>query len=272
MHMFRFNIARLFATTAIAFTVLFSSCSKDDDDIVVAKPTVSGMEVGASNSHIGYIGSDLHVEAEIEAAGKIKAVEVEIHKEDGTGWTFSQSFDDYVGLLNATFHKHIDIPSDAATGTYHFHFTVTDTKGNKTTVEEELKLEVSTDTQAPTITVSSAPTTNQEFGKGTAINISGHLSDNVSVGGILVALVRSDDTEVSTSTVIMVQYKSFQDITETDFNATINAGATYDNQSTPVLIQGDNAWRSGDYYILVRTWDGVGNVKDSQKYPIKITL
>lgn len=271
MSILKSNSLQLFATVMMAFSVLFTSCSKDDAD-TVDKPVITDMEVGSSNSHVGYIGSDLHVEAEIEASGKIKSITIAIHKEDGSGWTFSENFDDYSGQLNATFHKHIDIPADAATGSYHFHFTVTDMQGNQTTVEEELELEVSSDTEAPVITISNAPTANQEFSKGQRIGLSVRIADNMAVGGVMVALVRAEDTNPTPSTVIMMRYESFQDINETDFEASINAGAEYDNQATPVLIQGDNAWRSGDYYIFVRTWDGVGNVADSQKHPVKIKL
>jgi len=270
MNILNIRTVRILSVVVLSSALVFTSCDKDDD--ITSKPVITHVEVGASNSHKGYPGSDLHLAADVEAAGKISTIEVEIHKEDGSGWKFTQVYNEFSGLLNTAFHKHIDIPANAVTGSYHFHFTVTDMTGQQTTVEEELEIEISSDTEAPVITVTNSPQKNQEYKKGENINISGHISDNVSVGGILVALVRADDTQVSASTVIMMQYESFQDKNEINFNASISAGAQYDKQSTPALIQGNNAWRSGDYYILIRTWDSIGNTTNSQQYPVKINL
>jgi len=254
----------------LCFIAVLSACKKDKD-VVIAPPTISGLEVGIYNGKVGYVGSDLHLAADIEAAGKIKTIEVEIHKENGAGWEFTKVYDEFAGLLNTEFHKHVDIPSTAQTGEYHLHLKVTDMKGNQTEVESELELQVNTDTQAPTITVTTAPTANQPFNLGQSINISGTITDNVAVGGYLVALVRSG-TPVSNSTVIIMDLKYFQDQKQVSFNSSINAGAQYDKQATPALIQGDNAWQSGDYYILVRSWDSSGQTIDTQQYPIKVIL
>ena len=45
---------------------------------------ISDLELGISDSHVAYIGADLHVEAEIVAEGRIKLVMVEIHQEEGS--------------------------------------------------------------------------------------------------------------------------------------------------------------------------------------------
>ncbi len=261
------SVLALFLLLAVSFT----ACKKDKDE-VKPKPIISNLEVGAGNSKIGYVGADLHLEAEVEAAGKIKTIEVEIHKKSGEGWEFTQVFDEFAGQLNTVFHKHVDIPPTAQTGEYHLHLKVTDMAGTETEVESELELQVNTDTQAPTITVTTAPIANQQFTAGQSISISGTITDNVAVGGYVAMLVRSDDTQVSNTTVIIMDYKFYQDQNQVSFNATIKAGAQYDKQPTPVLIQGVNAWRTGDYYILLRSWDSSGKTIDSQKYPVKITL
>lgn len=122
--------------------LLFAACSKDDD-VLPAPPTISGVEIGAANSKIAYAGSDLHMEAEIEAAANIASVQLSIHPEGATGWDFDSVYTEgFKDLKNAEFHKHIDVPADAAVGHYHLHFTVTDAVGQKTEIEEEIEIQV----------------------------------------------------------------------------------------------------------------------------------
>lgn len=267
------NVKRL-ATAAIASAVLLTSCNRNDEDseAVVTKPTITKTEVGIRNSRIGYAGADLHLAAEIEAAGKISTVEVEIHKENGTGWKKKEIFNEFGGQLNTHFHKHIDIPASAELGEYHVHIVVKDHTGLETIFEEDIEIKKNTDSEAPKITIEQSPTSNQPFNLGESIRIKGTVGDNVNVGGYLAALVRSDDTQVSNTSVIIMDLQYFQDKQQVAFDAKINVGAAFDNQSTPVKIQGENAWRTGDYYILVRAWDNTGNITDTQKYPVKINL
>jgi hypothetical protein len=49
-------------------------------------------------------------------------------------------------------------------------------------------------------------------------------------------------------------------------------GAGYDNNMTPAPIEGDNAWQSGNYYILIKAVDAKGNWTYSIHYPIVINL
>ena len=249
--------------------LVLTSCEKDETP--ATKPAINGLELGTGNNHIAYIGSDMHVEAEIIAEGKINTVAVEIHREDGAGDEIEAEYTDYAGLKNASFHKHIDIPAETAAGEYHFHLTVTDMEGQTTTVEEDISIEVSTDAEKPVLSIANAPTQNQEFNAGQSISISGRVSDNVGVGGMMVALIKNP-AEVTEENVILMYLNYFQDKTEVEFNATIDAGAEYDKNITPALIQGANAWQSGAYYILVRAWDTIGNTIDSQLYPININL
>jgi len=112
-----------------------NSCKED-----VQKPQITLTELGLNNSKIAYIGGDLHVEADIVAEGNIKTVVIEIHPEGNASWEFDTIYNEFAGLKNATFHKHIDIPLTAEAGDYHFHFTVTDQNGNQTLVESELEI------------------------------------------------------------------------------------------------------------------------------------
>lgn len=117
-----------------------TSCNKNND--IVAKPIITGIEVGSGNNKVAYAGSDLHIEAEVTATATIENIVVEIHPEAGSGWEFSQAFTDgYTGNKNATLHEHIEIPANAVAGDYHLHIKVADKSGNVTVAESELKIE-----------------------------------------------------------------------------------------------------------------------------------
>ncbi|MDQ1772995.1 DUF4625 domain-containing protein [Labilibaculum sp. A4] len=270
------SIAFILAVMGIVF---FSSCDNNDDE-TVQKPVVSNLELGIGDSHIGYIGADLHIEAEIVAEGKIDKITVEIHQEEGSTDEIVVEYDEFAGLKNTTFHKHVDIPATTFAGTYHCHITVTDMDGNSTTVEEEVSIESMVDDKAPVITISSSPENGKNFANGETISISGSITDNISLAGLVVALVyetdKIADADVSgaanTKVIVMLHTHDFEDPDESDFSATIEVGAANDNNMTPVAIQGDNAWKSGNYYILVKSKDAMGNWAFSNHYPIVINL
>ncbi len=259
---------------SMAFMAAFTSCNKD------AKPVISNLIVGLNNSHVAYAGSDLHIEAEIVAEGKINKITVEIHKEEGSSDEIAVEYDEFKGLKNTNFHKHIYIPETTPLGSYHLHFTVSDMEGNTTTVEEEITIQELIDNEAPSLTISSAPTSGQAFANGGTISISGHVEDNVRLGGILVALVYESDnipdanvTADNSHVIVMLHMHNFgDDPDEYDFTAYITVGAANDNNITPAPIQGDNAWKTGNYYILVRVKDAKGNWTFSNHYPVVISL
>lgn len=126
--------------------ILFSqtSCSKDDEESINA-PKIELQELGADhdnpNNHIAQVGGEMHIEASINAPGKVKSIIVEIHQEEGD-FKHSQTYTDakYVGAINPTFHEHFEIPANAPAGEYHFHLTVIDELGQSGTAEANLKL------------------------------------------------------------------------------------------------------------------------------------
>ncbi|MCC8409811.1 DUF4625 domain-containing protein [Mucilaginibacter sp. UR6-1] len=135
----------------LAGVTLFSACSKDDNETPVGAPAIEGLEVGANNNKIAHPGNDLHIEAQITAAANIKDVVLEIHPENGSGWEVNTTYTEgFAGLKNAEFHKHIDVPADAAVGDYHGHLKVTDQNGRVTEAEFELKVEA--DPTLPSVT------------------------------------------------------------------------------------------------------------------------
>ncbi|MCU4158334.1 DUF4625 domain-containing protein [Carboxylicivirga sp. A043] len=274
----------LLMALAIISTLFVTSCDNDDN---TAKPVVTITELGYENSKIGYAGTDLHIEAEIVAEAGIKMVEIEVHPEGEhtkgatdeheDEWEETYTYE-YDGEKNTTFHEHIDIPVYAEAGDYHFHFVVTDMEGNQKAVEEELEVQLPIDANAPTVSVSSAPTANQQFNNGETITISGAVSDELALGGIYIGLVRDNqnltDADVNaTNTITLLHTHDFTSATAHDFTASIVVGAAEDNNITPKDITGDIAWQSANYYIIVKCKDAFGgNWTISQHYPIVINL
>lgn len=137
------NIRFFFLLSTILFGFL-SSCKKDNEEIpALAKPQISALEIGSGNNKTVQAGSDLHLEGDILAEALIAKIEIEVHQEGGGQYKFTKAYTDgkYIGVKNATFHEHIDVPADAPAGAYHFHFTVTDKAGNTTTVESPLTIQ-----------------------------------------------------------------------------------------------------------------------------------
>ena len=261
-----------------ASLLIFTACEKDDD--ASSKPTIGEMELGIGNSHVAYIGANLHVETEIVAEGLISMILVEIHAEDGSDNEIEVEYDYSDKILkNTTFHEHVNIPSEFLAGEYHFHLTVTDKEGNSTSVEDDIELEELLDEEAPVITITSAPTDGQGFNNDDTISISGTVTDNLALEGLVVALVYADDNiadaDVSgdnSKVVVMLHTHDFEDPDEAAFTASIKVGAENDNNMTPASIGGDNAWKSGNYYILVKSKDAKLNGSISEHYPIEINL
>lgn len=142
------RILIIIMTFAIGF--FMASCEKEDD---VAKPEITSIEYGSSHedsdSHTAYQGGDMHIEAEILAEGKIDYITVELHPEgeeeeeehEHEGWEYDSTYTEgFNGLKNATFHKHIEIGSEATPGEYHFHFIVVDMEGNQVTYEGDVEI------------------------------------------------------------------------------------------------------------------------------------
>jgi Domain of unknown function (DUF4625) len=269
----------------VSTTIVFFSCKKEDE---TSKPQIISFELGYQDSKLATLGNDLHIEAEVVADGKISTIQVTIHPEgdheekstmvflDEEEWEFDSVYTEFSGLKNTTFHKHVDIPVIADTGTYHFHFIVTDMEGNQTELEEEVRIEQPDDSQAPVITITSAPASGQAFSNGAVIPISGSVTDDQFLGGLYIGLVREgqslDDASVNANnTITLLHTHDFDSPTGHSFTASITVGAAQDNNDPPKDITGDIAWQSGNYYILVKSKDAFGgNWAYSSHYPVVI--
>lgn len=137
----------------VAFLGLFlNSCSSDDDNgPVLNAPVISDFEYGEGSSHssepFAYKGSDIHLEAKINAEVTVSSISISIHAHgltpgDGeVDWDFEKVYTDSKYLvINPNFHEHIDIPANIPAGEYHIELTVTDKLGNSTEVEGHIQI------------------------------------------------------------------------------------------------------------------------------------
>ncbi|WP_172824400.1 DUF4625 domain-containing protein [Polaribacter sp. KT25b] len=136
----------------IAFIALsIQSCTNDDDPLEFAAPVISEFEYGKGSEHttdqIAYKGSDIHLEAVINAEAIVSSITLAIHAhdlalgDDEVEWEFEQVFTDAKYLaINPTFHEHVDVPSNIPAGEYHVELTVTDELGNSTEVEGHIQI------------------------------------------------------------------------------------------------------------------------------------
>ncbi len=254
-------------------TLIFIGFSCKKEDSLPQKPVVSISELGYNNSGEAYLGSDLHIEGDIEAEGVIRSVAIEIHPEFSGNWEFDTSYAKFIGLKNSNFHEHIDIPATADTGDYHFHLKVIDNEGQTTEWEGELHIGINIDLELPQIQINQAPVSGQSFATGDTITISGRVTDNISLGGLYIGLVRNNlnltDAEVgATNTITMLHNHAFAHPLQYDFSAQIIVGAAADNNNPPKDLTTGGWWQSADYYLLVKCKDASGNWAFSQHYPI----
>jgi hypothetical protein len=93
-------------------------CSKDET--AATEIEITEVEIAAENTKIAYRNSEMHIEAQIIAATRIKNVKLEISpKVSGFGWVVSETYTEgFSGIKNAEFHKHYVVPSGATGGTY----------------------------------------------------------------------------------------------------------------------------------------------------------
>ncbi len=286
----KMKLKNIYLILVLALSIAATSCTEDESEA----PIISDLELGAQNSHIGHLGSDLHIEAGILAEGKIKNIRISIHHEEEEGeehkaiaqsatddhdheheWEVDSTYTGvYANIINTSFHEHIEIPADAEEGEYHFHMYVTDLEGQQTIVEEELEIKVpNADENFPSITITDAPSEDQIFTIGQEISITGSVADVQGLAGIFIGIVSEsaalEDSEVTSSNAItLLHTHDFQEPYEYNFNASLSVGDANDNNITPNAIN----WESGNYYILVKVPGVDGELSFSEHYPIVISV
>lgn len=249
------KITALFSITAL---LALTSCSDDDNNTPVPAPalqvTLTEVGHGGTPPH-AHAGEDLHLEAEILAHAKIAGVIVTIHSESNNGAPeITQAYNDYNGLINAEFHKHIDIPASHPAGLYHLHLTVTDMNGNSVSAESEL--EILAAGQGGEINIALT-----EIGHGAIGSSHAHAGEELHVGGTI--------TSAHAVTTINVEIHNESDplvpAIEAEF---INyAGQTNINFHEHILIPASQP--AGHYHFHITVTDDEGNSKTAE-YELEI--
>lgn len=112
---------------------------------VNSKPFIEGFEAGYGHGddrdgRYGVIGKDLHMQATVYClVNRLKSIRIRIVEEVAHNpYVIEVVYDESTGYFGAVggarndyFHQHIDIPADAPTGKYKYHFIVHDRKDLK---------------------------------------------------------------------------------------------------------------------------------------------
>lgn len=122
------------------FAMTLTSCSDDNDSPSNGSIEIKDVEFGHHNNGLGTIGKDLHLECKIKSSSKIKAIRVSIIKDANNKVEKVYNSGKYIGVLNTTFHEHIDLPATLAEGEYKGTITVTNTEGTVKTVNAKITL------------------------------------------------------------------------------------------------------------------------------------
>lgn len=250
------NIIKSISVLSIASMALFTSCSSDDDAVQqTSSITIELTEVGLNNSGEGQVGDELHLEAEIFAEAKIATIEVELHSEtDSSIPEIYAVYDDYDGLLNATFHKHIDIPPTQPAGHYHLHLTVKDQDGNTEMVESEVEIIAAGEESGIVIGIS-------ELGHGTEGNYHTHVGEEMHIEGTI--------TSVYPIATITVEIHNESDPSAPEIEATF---PNYAGQTTADFHEHINiptGQPAGEYHFHLNVTDNQGH-SETVEYELEI--
>jgi len=124
-------------------SIFATSCKKDNEPEILA-PTATNVEIGTANNKQAIRGRDFHLNADVVAGDKIKAVEIKILQRTGqtytATWKFELAWTQYNGAKNTNVHKHFTIPAEAPEGKYDFYFIVWDENGTKLEIKEDFTI------------------------------------------------------------------------------------------------------------------------------------
>jgi hypothetical protein len=124
--------------------VVFATGCKKEKDPEIATPTASNIEIGTANNKQAIRGRDFHLNADVIAGDKIKGVEIKILQKAGQNytatWKFELAWDQYNGVKNTNVHKHFTIPAEAPEGKYDFYFIVYDENGTRLELKEDFTI------------------------------------------------------------------------------------------------------------------------------------
>jgi hypothetical protein len=139
----------IFLAAFLLLSLSYNSCKEENANLAVSLTSL-----GYNNTHIGYLGGMLGVNAGIIAEKKIENISVSVIIENGnskfgdnafeiiSAWTFDSVYTDkYSGETEVTFIEELIIPMDADTGSYVLSIKVKDNKGNEISVQDDFRLD-----------------------------------------------------------------------------------------------------------------------------------
>ena len=237
------NSKLILGALAIGVSYFATSCKKDTPD--TQAPTITAVTEPVMNETL-LSGSELHVELTVTDNEELSQLKIDIHSaEDGHshGKVDLSAYWETVVLVDlsgatASVHERIDIPADAASGTYHVILTAVDKSGNQSAItERDIFIQNASDQIAPLITISS-PADNDTISLSAGINVAAILTDNI-------ALADADLKVLSGNSVV---FESEITLSGTEFTL---------NQTIPT-----NTWAAGTYTLELIVRDDVQNASD----------
>ena len=175
------------AMTALVsvLTLCLASCSNNNDDPAETKLEINKRELGEENSKTAVLGKDLHIECEILAESKIRSIRVALIQGNAETVLMKDfnSNKNYVGVINAHFHEHLELDGKLAAGTYRFILTVTDEKGKEVSWTDELTLKAP-DPNAPKIEITSPNANNNTAEAGSKFTVKAEVTVKSAVKSI----------------------------------------------------------------------------------------
>lgn len=146
----------ILSVLAIAFSLVFNSCSKDDDPANPTQSTDTTLPTikldEPENGDALRIGSDVHFECDFADDVMLGSYMIEIHSnfdghshsttraDEGEPFFFKKTYD-LSGKRNSHEHHHdIVIPANAKPGNYHFMVYCLDAAGNQSLVARDIVL------------------------------------------------------------------------------------------------------------------------------------
>ena len=124
--------------------IIFATGCKKDHKLEITAPTATNVEIGTANNKQAIRGRDFHLNVDVIAGDKIKAVELKIVQKAGqtytATWKFELTWAQYNGAKNTNVHKHFTIPAEAPEGKYDFYFIVLDENGTKLEIKEDFTI------------------------------------------------------------------------------------------------------------------------------------
>lgn len=250
-------ISKLTILLSLVVIASLTSCSSDDDNGTISPNidiTLTEVGHGGTPAH-AHAGEDLHLEAEITAKAKIASVAIEIHSEDNNeAPEITATYNDYNGLINATFHKHIDIPATQPAGMYHLHLTVTDMDGNTKTAEAEIEI-LPADSEGE---ISIALT---EIGHGSIGSSHAHAGEEMHIEGIITSV------HAIATVSIEIHHETNASAPEIEAEFTNYAGQTNVNFHEHIAIPASQP--TGPYHFHITVTDDEGHTHTAE-YELEI--